>query len=119
MSDSSVKTQRVTSLLQEIAKYPEDFSMGENVSPKKFTFYNNQIYGLGSNGAVYLWDYRVSIGFKEELPSTERFNDIAVGRGFMLLMRPYIKPDDCLLNCTSPDPVTFKPVEMALNVTSP
>jgi hypothetical protein len=50
------------------------------VEPHRFSYVNNQIYGIGSNGGVYLWDTRSSLTFKEENISKERFNDIHLGK---------------------------------------
>lgn len=40
----------------------------------------SQVYCLGSDGKVYLWDSRVSLGFKEELGGRSGFSDLRVGR---------------------------------------
>lgn len=54
--------------------------MAPGVAPHKVRCFNNQVYCLGSNGRVYLWDNRVSLGFKEEICGKEGFNDLHVGR---------------------------------------
>lgn len=74
------ETQSNPKFTLEIAKYPEDFLLPGGISPHRFGYVNNQIYGIGSNGSIYLWDTRSSLGFKEEINNKEKFNDIHLGK---------------------------------------
>lgn len=63
-----------------MVRHTEDFCLEDGVYPKKMMYEGNKVYGLGSNGSLYLWDSRVSLSFKEEAIGTERFNDLHMGK---------------------------------------
>jgi len=51
------------------------------VAPSAVRALNSQVHCLGSDGKVYLWDSRVSLGFREELGlGGDGFSDLRVGR---------------------------------------
>lgn len=98
-------------------KYPEDFALQQGVLPKKFTYFNHQIYTVGTNGKMYLWDSRVSIGFKEEVfTDGQLFSDVHVGRGFYILVKPFMVPENSRLLCDTSNPVTYEPITCSVEV---
>ena len=64
----------------EIARHPEDFALAPGVAPHAVRGLQSQVHCLGSDGKLYLWDSRVSLGFKEELGGGAGFCDLRVGR---------------------------------------
>lgn len=80
---------------EKIAKYPQDFSLGESAGIKEIQYSKYKIYALNERGQVYLWDMRVSHRFKEEKFKNNCFEEIRVGQGFIMLKNPYIVPEKC------------------------
>jgi hypothetical protein len=80
------------------------------------------VYALSDTGLVYLWDMRANHRFKQEIYERRDFEDIAVGKGFLVLQRAYIIPEHSKLilnteaeNCNCLQSINFE-IQLASSI---
>lgn len=57
------------------------------------------------------------MGFKEEAyPPGELFSDFFMGRGFSILLKPFMIPENSRLSCDTETPLTFEQITCSLEV---
>lgn len=81
----------------KIAWYPRDFEIDEKgTMPNKVSHCGKNLYLSTANCKIYNWDLKMAHRFKEEpYKDNGHYLEISVGKGFVVLRKPYVNPTGC------------------------
>lgn len=101
----------------KIAKYPQAFVVDEGVEISEMKSSANLIYALNDKGKLFLWDRDNSNRLKEEKIEDRSYSGLTCGKGFQMLRLPYICPDKCTAEITTPVEELIVGYPIRLNIT--